>query len=83
MSLLVKDLRKSFGGKIAVDNLCFEMNRPGVFGLIGTNGAGKTTTIRCILGIMTPDSGARPGTARPSAAKRCASDICPRNAASI
>lgn len=57
MSLLVKDLRKSFGGKIAVDNLCFEMNRPGVFGLIGTNGAGKTTTIRCILGIMTPDSG--------------------------
>ena len=33
------------------------MNRPGVFGLIGTNGAGKTTTIRCILGIMTPDSG--------------------------
>ncbi len=57
MSLIVKNLRKSFGGKTAVDDLSFEMTRPGVFGLIGTNGAGKTTTIRCILGIMTPDGG--------------------------
>lgn len=57
MSLKVDHLTKTFGEKVAVDNISFEMNSPGVFGLIGTNGAGKTTTIRMILGIMTPDSG--------------------------
>lgn len=57
MSLKVDHLTKTFGEKVAVDNISFEMNSPGVFGLIGTNGAGKTTTIRMILGIMTPDRG--------------------------
>lgn len=57
MSLKVDHLTKTFGEKVAVDNISFEMNGPGVFGLIGTNGAGKTTTIRMILGIMQADSG--------------------------
>lgn len=57
MSLTVKDLTKSFGERVAVDRISFEMSDPGVFGLIGTNGAGKTTTIRMILGIMRPDFG--------------------------
>ncbi|HOJ47890.1 MAG TPA: ATP-binding cassette domain-containing protein [Bacillota bacterium] len=57
MSLRVNGLTKSFGDKIAVNNVSFSMEKPGVFGLIGTNGAGKTTTIRSVLGIMTPDSG--------------------------
>jgi len=57
MSLKVKNLTKSFGEKLAVDNISFEMSEPGVFGLIGTNGAGKTTIIRMILGIMRPDFG--------------------------
>ncbi len=57
MSLNVKGLTKSFGSLVAVDNLNMEMDRPGVYGLIGTNGAGKTTTIRCILNIMEPDRG--------------------------
>ncbi|MDD4774182.1 MAG: ATP-binding cassette domain-containing protein [Eubacteriales bacterium] len=57
MSLKVENLRKTFGDKTAVDNLSFEMNVPGVFGLIGTNGAGKTTTIRMILNIISSDSG--------------------------
>ena len=57
MSLSVRSLTKAFGDNIAVDNLTFSMEKPGVFGLIGTNGAGKTTTIRSILGIMTADSG--------------------------
>lgn len=57
MSLKVDRLTKTFGEKVAVDNISFEMNEPGVFGLIGTNGAGKTTTIRMILGIMGADSG--------------------------
>jgi ABC-2 type transport system ATP-binding protein len=57
MSLKVENLSKTFGNKTAVVNLCFQMNEPGVFGLIGTNGAGKTTTIRMILNIMSSDSG--------------------------
>lgn len=57
MSLKVNRLTKTFGEKVAVDQISFEMDTPGVFGLIGTNGAGKTTTIRMILGIMSPDSG--------------------------
>lgn len=55
--LSVNSLTKTFAGKTAVDGVSFAIERPGVFGLIGTNGAGKTTTIRMILGIMRPDSG--------------------------
>ena len=57
MSLVIKNISKSFGDKKVVDNLSFELNKPGVFGLLGTNGAGKTTTIRMILGIIKKDSG--------------------------
>lgn len=57
MALIVNGLTKTFGEKLAVDNISFRMEKPGVFGLIGTNGAGKTTIIRMILGIMRPDSG--------------------------
>lgn len=55
--LEVRSLTKTFGEKTAVDGVSFAIDRPGVFGLIGTNGAGKTTTIRMILGIMRPDRG--------------------------
>lgn len=57
MSLKLENVSKKFGTKLVVDNINFEMNRPGVFGLLGTNGAGKTTTIRMILGIITKNNG--------------------------
>ena len=57
MGLKVQNVSKSFGDKLAVDNISFEINKPGVFGLLGTNGAGKSTTIRMILGIINKDSG--------------------------
>ena len=57
MALDVSDLVKKFGEKTAVDNISFKIDKPGVFGLLGTNGAGKTTTIRMILGILEKDSG--------------------------
>ncbi|MBU3144007.1 ABC transporter ATP-binding protein [Clostridium sp. CF012] len=57
MALDVSNLVKNFGEKIAVDNISFKIEKPGVFGLLGTNGAGKTTTIRMILGILEKDSG--------------------------
>ena len=57
MSLVLKDVSKSFAGKKAVDNISFSLTKPGVYGLLGTNGAGKTTTIRMLLGIIKKDSG--------------------------
>lgn len=57
MGLKIDNVVKSYSGKVVVDKLSLEMNKPGVFGLLGTNGAGKTTTIRMILGILKKDSG--------------------------
>ena len=57
MGLKVQNVTKTFGEKLAVDNISFEINKPGVFGLLGTNGAGKSTTIRMILGILKKDTG--------------------------
>jgi ABC-2 type transport system ATP-binding protein len=55
--VIIKNLRKTFGSKIAVSQVSFEV-RPGeVFGLLGPNGAGKTTTIRMLLDIFKPDAG--------------------------
>ena len=65
MALTVEHITKSFGEKIAVDDLSFSMEKSGVFGLIGTNGAGKTTTIRIILGIMKSDTGCASWDGRP------------------
>lgn len=65
MALTVEHIIKSFGEKIAVDDLSFSMEKSGVFGLIGTNGAGKTTTIRIILGIMKSDTGCASWDGRP------------------
>ena len=57
MGLVLENVSKSFGEKKAVDNISFSLEKPGIFGLLGTNGAGKTTTIRMILGIMNKDEG--------------------------
>ena len=57
MGLKVKNVTKNYGSKVAVNDISFEMNNPGVFGLLGTNGAGKTTTIRMLLGIIKKDKG--------------------------
>ena len=57
MGLRLKNVSKTFVGKKAVDNISLELDKPGVYGLLGTNGAGKTTTIRMILGILKKDEG--------------------------
>ena len=57
MGLIVENVSKNFGGKKAVDNISFEISKPGLFALLGTNGAGKTTTIRMMLGILKKDTG--------------------------
>lgn len=56
-ALVVRNLRKSYRGKAAVDGISLEVRKREIFGLIGANGAGKTTTIECALGVKTRDSG--------------------------
>lgn len=53
----VRHLRKTFAGKIAVDDVDIHMPKGQVWGFLGPNGSGKTTTIRMICGLLKPDSG--------------------------
>ena len=57
MSLVLKNVSKSYSGKKVVDNISLTLDKPCVYGLLGTNGAGKTTTIRMLLGIIKKDYG--------------------------
>lgn len=57
MSLEIKNLRKSYDGKVVVNGLSFAMEGPGVYALLGTNGAGKTTSIRMMLDMLAKDEG--------------------------
>jgi ABC-type branched-subunit amino acid transport system ATPase component len=53
----VRNLRKSFGGVVAVQDLSFDLFQGEVLGLIGPNGAGKTTIVNMITGFSKPDAG--------------------------
>ena len=52
-----KNVCKSFGEKVALDNVSIEIPKGKIFGLLGPNGAGKTTLIRIINRITIPNSG--------------------------
>lgn len=56
MKLEIKNLKKTYKDKTAVDGVNLEIT-PGVWGLLGANGAGKTTLMRMIAGILTPTQG--------------------------
>lgn len=54
----IRNLFKSFGPVHAVDDVSFTVEAGTITGYLGPNGAGKTTTLRCLLGLVRPDSGA-------------------------
>jgi ABC-2 type transport system ATP-binding protein len=56
-AVLVENLRKRYGGTVAVDDLSLRIDTGEVFGVLGTNGAGKTTTVEIIAGLRRPDRG--------------------------
>lgn len=56
-AITVKNLTKTYGEHVAVDNLSFTVLKGSVFGLLGANGAGKSTSLECILGTKKMDSG--------------------------
>lgn len=52
----IKNLTKTFPG-FTLDNVSLTVPDGSIVGLIGENGAGKSTTIKCLLGLLRPDSG--------------------------
>jgi ABC-2 type transport system ATP-binding protein len=55
--IAARDLRRSFGSKLALDRLSLTVRRGEIVGLLGPNGAGKTTTIRLLTGQLAPTAG--------------------------
>jgi ABC-type branched-subunit amino acid transport system ATPase component len=55
--LVVQNLRREFGGVVAVDDVSFSVPEGSIVGLIGPNGAGKSTVIGMIAGAILPTSG--------------------------
>jgi branched-chain amino acid transport system ATP-binding protein len=51
------DIRKTFSGIVALDDVNLSIDAGERVGLIGPNGAGKTTFFNCVLGVLRPDSG--------------------------
>ena len=56
-ALKVDGLCKSFGDRVLIDNLSFELPRNGIVGVIGPNGVGKSTLFKMIVGKEQPTSG--------------------------
>ena len=55
--VIVRNLRKRYGGTEAARGVTFDIDDGEVFGLLGPNGAGKTTTVECLIGLREPDEG--------------------------
>lgn len=53
----IKKLNKKFDKLEVLKNLDLEINRGGIHAILGPNGSGKTTLIKCILGMVIPNSG--------------------------
>jgi ABC-2 type transport system ATP-binding protein len=53
----VENLSKSFGPKLAVNKISFQVERGEVLGFLGPNGAGKSTTMRMVTGFIPPTEG--------------------------
>ena len=55
--LKIEHLTKTFGDKVAVDDLSLHIQPGEIYGFIGHNGAGKTTTLKSVTGLLNYDSG--------------------------
>jgi lipopolysaccharide export system ATP-binding protein len=55
--LVVKNIGKAYGQKLAVRDISFSVKRGEAVGLLGPNGAGKTSTFYMVMGLINPDFG--------------------------
>src|SRR3954462_1706481 len=53
----VRNLRKTYGETVAVEDVSFTVEEGEIFGVLGPNGAGKTTTVETIAGLRVADRG--------------------------
>ena len=65
--LQADSLTKTFGPRVAVERLSFDVRAGEIFALVGPNGAGKTTTLRMLAGLIRPSSGEVRFRGRPAA----------------
>ena len=56
--LEVENLRRAYGGRVALDGVTFTVRAGEIVGLLGANGAGKSTLLRTAAGLQPPDAGA-------------------------
>lgn len=56
-AIYTENLSKTFGAKVAVDNITFTVPAGKIFGLLGPNGSGKSTTLRMLCGSLLPSYG--------------------------
>jgi ABC-2 type transport system ATP-binding protein len=57
MSIVVKDLTKTYGSQRAIDNISFSIDSGEIVGFLGPNGAGKSTTMKILCGYIPQTSG--------------------------
>ncbi|MCU0861404.1 MAG: ABC transporter ATP-binding protein [Methanomassiliicoccales archaeon] len=56
-AIVVKELSKSYGSKLALDKVSFDVEKGAFFGCFGPNGAGKSTLLRILTGQVQPSAG--------------------------
>ena len=54
---VLNHVSRSYGRRLAVDDMSFEIRRGEVLGLLGPNGAGKTSTMHMLCGVLAPGAG--------------------------
>ena len=55
--LTITHLSKRYGALSAVEDLSFQVEKGGIYGILGPNGSGKSTTLGMLLGVINPSSG--------------------------